>query len=138
MQRPRSAADIARSEGLDLGDLAPAAPRSRQRRNPRPARRSALSLVLEGLLEAGCTRRAAAELAPQWLEAEPSPERVRRWVDTLGARQPRVAAQLRLHGVCVDDLDTHIDGTTAHQRLRDGESVGQIFASLLTLRQQPA
>ncbi|MFF3755427.1 hypothetical protein ACFYYH_34180 [Streptomyces sp. NPDC002018] len=136
IQRPRGAADIARSEGLDLGDLAPT-PRTKRRYTPRPASRSALRVVMDGLVEAGCTRQEAAELAPQWLEAEPSPQGVRRWTNALGVHRPRVAAQLRLHGMCADDLDVHIDGTTARQRLRNGESVGQVVASLLALRQPP-
>ncbi|MDV5143192.1 hypothetical protein R1T08_02420 [Streptomyces sp. SBC-4] len=137
IQRPRSAADIARAEGLDLGDMT-RRPRSERRSGPRPPRRSALRVVMDHLLEAGCPRQEAAELAGRWLQADPSAEGVRRWMDTIGAYRPDVALQLRLHNLGTDDLDVPVDGTPARRRLRDGEPIGQVIAALLTLRQPPA
>ncbi|WP_435192313.1 hypothetical protein [Streptomyces sp. bgisy126] len=137
IQRPRSAADIARAEGLDLGDMA-RKPRSERRSRPRPPRRSPLRVVMDHLLEAGCPRQKAAGLAGQWLQADPSPEGVLRWMDTIGVYRPDIALQLRLHNLDADDLDVLIDGTAARRRLRDGEPIGQIIAALLTLRQPPA
>ncbi|MFJ6355162.1 hypothetical protein ACIQKB_37605 [Streptomyces sp. NPDC092046] len=137
IQRPRSAADIARAEGLNLGDMN-RGPRSHRRSGPRPQQRSALRVVMDRLLEAGCPRREAAELAGRWLQADPTPEGVQGWMDTIGVHRPDVALQLRLHDLGIEDLDVLVDGTLARRRLRDGEPIGQLIAALLTLRQPPA
>ncbi|MGW9436087.1 hypothetical protein [Streptomyces sp. NPDC055607] len=137
IQRPQSAADIARTEGLDLGDMT-RKPRPERRSRPRPPRRSPLRVVMDHLLEAGCPRQEAAELAGRWLQADPTPEGVRRCMDTIGAHRPDVALQLRLHNLGADDLDVPIDGMTACRRLRDGEPIGQVIAALLAQRQPPA
>ncbi|MFE5597540.1 hypothetical protein [Streptomyces sp. NPDC056549] len=137
IQRPRTAADIARAEGLELGDMA-RTPRSGRRSGHCPSRRSARHVVVDQLVEAGCPRREAVEMADQWLRAEPTPEGVRRWVDRVGVRRPDIALQFRLHSLCVDDLDVLVDGMSARRRLRDGAPVGQVVAALLMLRQPPA
>jgi hypothetical protein len=95
-------------------------------------------VVVDYFLEAGCPRQEAAELAGRWLQADPSPEGVRRWMDAIGAHRPDAALQLRLHDLGAGDLGVLIDGTGARRRLRDGEPIGQVVAALLTLRQPPA
>ncbi|WP_432063536.1 hypothetical protein [Streptomyces sp. S1] len=137
IQRTQSATDIARAEGLDLGDMA-SAPRPGRRSRPRPSRRSAFRTVMDVLAEAGCPRQGNTELAGRWLRVSPSPEVIRRWMNTVGAHRPDAALQLHLHDLCVEDLDVLVDGTPAHRLLRNGEPVGQIIAALLALRQPPA
>lgn len=136
IQPPRTAADIARAENLNLGDL----PRPRREARP-PSRRprtSVLTDVLAHLQESGCRRgQEAYRLAQQWLEVEPTLHGVRRWTSKIGPRLPHAAAELVRHGLETADLDMLIDGTPAHRRLRNGEAVGQVVAALLILRRRP-
>ncbi|MGW0167744.1 hypothetical protein ACWDWT_21515 [Streptomyces sp. NPDC003343] len=135
--RPRDAADIARAEGLDLGDLRTRRVVRRPGRR-RPARPSAFKEVFDYLADAGCSRPEAYQLTRAWLDAGcVSLEEVHGWVRLVGKRQAHLVRELLLHGLAGEDLNLLIDGTPALRRLRNGEPVGQVVGALLALRNTP-
>ncbi|MFC9734310.1 hypothetical protein ACFWGM_35630 [Streptomyces roseolus] len=133
IQRPQTAADIARAEGLDLGPLSP----HRTRHRPaRPARRvPARQLVIDRLLEAHVPRPQAPALASSWLRALSSPHLICAWITAVGPYHHETAAELACHGFTTGALETPLDGATARRRLRDGEPLGQVAARLLAHEQ---
>ncbi|MFJ6106039.1 hypothetical protein ACIQHY_34255 [Streptomyces sp. NPDC092359] len=133
IQRSRTAADIARAEGLDLGPLA-SARRPVRRRPTLPARIPARQVVVDRLLEAGCPRPRAQALATDWLRALSSPYVICCWIAAIGPGQFSTAAELIRQGFGTDDLDTPLDGVSARRRLSDGEAPGQVVGRLLTHR----
>jgi hypothetical protein len=132
--RPRTAADIARLEGLDLGDVPGPRRPTRPRKPAAAVRPSAFRQVFEYIAASGCSRPEASELAHRWLQTEQFLDGVRQWAGAVGVRHPHIARELLKHGVDVNDLDVLIDGTSARRRLRNGEPVGQIIAALLAAR----
>lgn len=135
-----TAADIARTEGLDLGpELQRLTSRTRQRTAPaagRPdsprAARAVHQAVLQ-LIRQACPRlphAQAAATAAQWARATSSPAEATAWIQQIGWHRPQAAAALRAHGITPPQLDTLVDGTRARIRVRDGESAGRIIAAL--------
>jgi hypothetical protein len=67
----------------------------------------------------------------EWASQLIAPDERHAWVTSgLLESQATVARQLAEQGIGPGDLDTNLGGRTMRQRLRDGESVGNVVARL--------
>jgi hypothetical protein len=130
-----SAADIARAEGLDLGDL-PARPSRSNRPAPLPRQRRTAPSVFQTVLDIisaaqpRLPHQQAVRIARSWSQVTRTAAEATEWIAAIGWERPTVVGTLRQHHITADMLNTPVAGTPARIRLRNGESADSIAAAL--------